>query len=155
MNKQTLSTLILSCAEIELHYKRPLLSSMKHISSSKDAETILRAYIPLNRIDLKEFFWVLLLSNTNRLIGISQLATGTQRSAHVQIREIFQLTLVANASNLIVAHCHPSGNLTVSDADIKLTKKIQKLCDLFDVSLLDHIIITSESYTSFSDTQIL
>lgn len=154
MNKNVPSTFLLSSSEIELHYKRPLFQTMKHITKSEDAEAILRAYINPKRIDLKEFFWVLLLSNANRLIAISELASGSPRAVHVQTREIIQLALKTNASGLIVAHCHPSGNLNISDADKKLTSKLTELCDVFELTLLDHIIITSEAYVSFADSAI-
>jgi DNA repair protein RadC len=155
MTKNLPSTLLMSSSEIELHYKRPLFQTMKYISKSEDAETVLRAYINPNRIDLKEFFWVLLLSNANRLIAVAEIASGSPRAVHVQIREILQLALKTNASNLILAHCHPSGNLNISKSDEKLTSKLEELCELLELNLLDHIIITSESYTSFSDSQRL
>lgn len=155
MNKNVPSTFLFSSSEIELHYKRPLFQNMKLITNSEDAEKILKTFIHPNRIDLKEFFWVMLLSNANRLIAVSEIATGSPRCVPVQIREIFQLALITNASSIIVAHCHPSGNLNISEADKKLTSKLEKLCELLELTLLDHIIITSESYTSFSDSQKL
>ena len=152
MTKNVPSTLLMSSSEVELHYKRPLFHSMKHISKSEDAEAVLREFINPLRIDLKEFFWVLLLSNANRLIAVAEIASGSPRCVQVQIREIFQLAFKTNASNLIVAHCHPSGTLKVSEADKNMTKKLLELCELLELTLLDHIIITSESYTSCSDS---
>jgi len=147
-----LSSFIFSSSEVELHYKRPLFHSMKSIARSEDAQEILRTFINPNRLDLKEFFWILLLSNANRLVAVAEISSGSPRCVQIQIREIFQLTLITNTSNFIVAHCHPSGNLKISESDKKLTSKLQELCELLELTLLDHIILTSESYTSFSDT---
>jgi DNA repair protein RadC len=61
-----------------------------------------------------------------------------------------QLALLVNASALIVAHSHPSGNLNISKSDIKETIKLKQLAQLMEITLLDHIIITSESFLSFA-----
>jgi DNA repair protein RadC len=71
------------------------------------------------------------------------------------IRIIFQAAIKANASGLIICHCHPSGNLNPSESDIKLTQKIKEAGNLMDIQLLDHLILTSESYYSFSDNGLL
>ncbi|MDG5490620.1 JAB domain-containing protein [Psychroserpens sp. SPM9] len=148
-------TQLFSCSEIEVCYKRPLFNKMMHIKGSKDADQILRSYIDLERIDLKEFFWVIPLSNANRVLGISEIGSGTIKGVATNIHEIYQLVLLTNASSLIVAHNHPSGTLKPSANDKQITKKLMKLAELIDVTLLDHLIITSESYFSFSDNHML
>jgi len=149
------STHILGCSEITVSYKRPLFQKMVHIKGSEDADTLLRNYIDMGRIDLKEFFWIILLSHANRVLGISEIGSGTPKGVVTNIQEIFQLVLLTNATGLIVAHNHPSGNLKPSHSDREVTKKLQKLSKLIDATLVDHIIITSESYLSFSDTRQL
>ncbi|HAE14207.1 MAG: hypothetical protein H6546_04260 [Chitinophagales bacterium] len=62
-----------------------------------------------------------------------------------------QLALKTHSQAIIVAHNHPSGTLRPSENDLKLTQKLKQVGDLIDVRLLDHIIITSESYYSFAD----
>jgi len=151
MKRKLPSTMLFHSAVVELHYKRPLFNEMRCITNSKDAESILREFIDLNRIDLKEFFWLLLLSNANRLLAVSEVSSGGTKIAQIQIREIFQLSLEANATNIILAHCHPSGNLKISKADKTLTKKIVELGKLMEIVVLDHLILTSESYVSFAD----
>ena len=155
MKTKLLSVQILSCAEIEVCYKRPLFQKMMHIKRSEDADKILRDYIDLERIDLKEFFWVILLSHANRVVGISEIGSGTPKGVVTNLQEIFQLVLKTNASAFIVAHNHPSGNLQPSTNDRNITKKIKKLAKLIDVDLLDHLIMTSEGYFSFSDNHAL
>jgi len=149
------STEILSSSEIQLHYKRPLFSLMKHIKCSEDAEMILREFTDVNRIDLKEFFWVLFLTNANRLIGISEVASGSSDHVAISVKEVIQLSLITNASAIILAHNHPSGKTGVSKSDSIITQKLKELTSLFGITLLDHIIITSETYGSFSDSQWL
>jgi len=144
------SPFLYGSSEIELHYKRPLFEKMINITGANDAEKILRNYIHPGRIDFKECFWVLLLSNANRLIGIAEVASGHPNQTCVPVREIFQLALITNSVNLIVAHNHCSGNLNPSKADRDLTKRLATCSKWFGMTLLDHIIITSESCRSFA-----
>ena len=58
---------------------------------------------------------------------------------------------VPNASSIILAHNHPSGNLNASQQDIALTKKIKKGAEFLEIAVLDHLIITDESYKSLAD----
>lgn len=155
MKITNLSTHLIGCSEVELHYKRPLFSSMKSITCSDDANTILRSYINPNLIDVKEFFYVLFLSRANRVLGISTINCGNISGVVVNIREIFQLTLLFHASQIIVAHNHPSGKLIPSENDKEITKKLQEGLSLFDAKLLDHLILTSENFLSFADQDIL
>jgi len=81
------------CHEIQLYYKRPVLNSLPHVSCPKDAERILRDFIGEGRMDLKEVFVILLLSNANNVLGISEVSTGTTTSVVIPIKEILQLAL--------------------------------------------------------------
>ncbi|QTE21062.1 JAB domain-containing protein [Polaribacter cellanae] len=146
---------ILSCAEVEIHYKRPLFSKMKSIASAQDVDNLLRTYIDTNVIDVKEFFYVVLLSRSNKVLGISTIGCGSVSGVIVNLKEIFQLTLLSHASQIVVAHNHPSGKLTPSENDKQLTEKLKQGLSLFDVKLLDHLILTSEAYLSFADEGML
>ncbi|MCI2229936.1 JAB domain-containing protein [Polaribacter sp. MSW13] len=155
MKKQLLSTEVLGCAEVEIHYKRPLFSEMKGIASAQDVDSLLRTYIDINVIDVKEFFYVVFLSRANKVLGISTIGCGSGSGVIVNLKEIFQLTLLSHASQIVVAHNHPSGKLAPSENDKQLTEKLKKGLSLFDVKLLDHLILTSETYLSFADEGIL
>ena len=149
MNTNTLpSTELLGSSKIEIHYKRPCFNKMNHISCAEDADEILRKHINLKQLDLRECFWVVLLSNSNRVLGISEIAQGSTRGVQTNPKYLFQLALLTNASAIIIAHNHPSGNLKISQRDIKETKKIKRLAQLMEITLLDHIIISSESFAS-------
>lgn len=137
--------------EVEIIYKRPVYNEMPHIDSASRVYEVLKSVINLERIDYKEFLWVLLVNNANRVIGISRISEGTSTGTIVNLREIIQLGLCSNASGIILAHNHPSGKLVPSKADIGLTEKVKTITKLFDMNLLDHLIITSEGYYSFAD----
>ncbi|WP_292942880.1 JAB domain-containing protein [Olleya sp. UBA1516] len=153
MNTENSNTkTIIKCHEVQIHYKRPFFNIIKKVSSSEDSEKLLRSFIDIERIDYKEFFWVLLLTNANQVIGVSEIAVGNTSGVMVNIKEIYQLALLANASAIIVAHNHPSGKLTPSEADKRLTQKLSNASKLLDITLLDHLILTSEGFVSFSDS---
>ena len=69
----------------------------------------------------------------------------------VDVRCIYQAALKASASSILLAHNHPSGNNEASDADIKITKKLKEAGELLNISLLDHLILMPEGYTSMAD----
>ncbi|WP_299117547.1 JAB domain-containing protein [uncultured Winogradskyella sp.] len=149
--KQNTLISVAGCHEVQIHYKRPIFDIQQKIKSSKDSHRILRSFIDTNRIDHKEFFWIVLLTNANQVLGISEIGLGCATGVTVNIKEICQLALLTNATAILVAHNHPSGTLEPSLADKKLTEKLKHTLDFIDITLLDHIIITSEHYASFVD----
>ena len=157
MSKKTtlLSAEIFGVNEIEIHYKRPLFNTMKYMKCANDVYHLLLEFVDTKRIDYKEFFWVVLLNRANRVIGISEIAVGNSSHVNVDVKEICQLALLTDSTNVLVCHCHPSGTLQPSEADTKITRKIKKALQLFDIILLDHLIITSEDYYSFAEENIL
>mgnify|MGYP000713530962 CR=1 FL=1 len=147
------STELLTCNEVEIHYKRPVFSSMKKITSSKDAIALMRKFHQTS-FDVKEHFWLICLSSANHALNISTIGVGCTQSSPVDIKAILQTALLSHATAIIAVHNHPSGNLIFSHSDIQVTNKIIKACELFSLVLLDHIIITSESYCSMADSRI-
>jgi len=137
--------------EVEIHYKRPLIDSMAYIDRAERADFYIRRFINLERVDYKEFFWVMLLNRGNRVLAFAEIGSGTTEGVCVNTKEIFQLALLTNASSIILVHNHPSGKLETSERDRYITEKIKEGTKLFDIQLLDHIIITSESYLSFAE----
>ena len=146
---------LLSCNEIQLHYKRQLFDTMPHLSSVEESQRYLREIVDLQRIDLVEFFWVMYLTNSNRLIALAEIGVGSTNLVAVSVKTIFQKALLVNAVGIIVAHNHPSGSLKASDADIAMTKKINSAAKVFEMTLVDHIIITSEGFLSFAQEGLL
>ena len=123
------------------------------ITSSKQAADLV---IPIwEDIDYRETFAVLLLSRNNTVLGLSKIGVGGVAGVAVDVKLIFQAALLACSSSIIAIHNHPSNNLTASDADIKITNKIKSAGVLLDISLLDHIIISSNGYLSMADDGII
>lgn len=98
-----------------------------------------------------EQFKVLLLNTANKVLGISDISTGGVSSTVADPRIVFTTALKANASKIILAHNHPSGNLRPSQSDTDLTIKMKEAGRFLDIMVLDHLIITNEGYYSISD----
>ncbi|MCY1720163.1 JAB domain-containing protein [Prolixibacteraceae bacterium Z1-6] len=141
-------------AEIKISYSHKVKPSEQvKVTCSNDAYTHV---LPLwTDIDYIENFAVLLLSRGNKILGIRNISTGGQSGTVVDVKVILQAALKANASSIICLHNHPSGTLKASEADIRITEKIKKASTLLDISLLDHLIITSESYLSMADEGLM
>ncbi|MEZ7279726.1 DNA repair protein RadC [Pseudoalteromonas sp. 68 DY56-GL68] len=102
----------------------------------------------------KEVFAVLYLDGQNRVIEYEELFFGTINSASVYPREVIKSVLNRNAASIIIAHNHPSGDPTPSQADKLITNKLEKALSLIDVPILDHIVI-GESCVSFAHEGLL
>ena len=101
----------------------------------------------------KEVFKVAYLNNKHCLIKCETLAIGTIDSASVSIREIAKLALQHNASAVVLAHNHPSGDTMPSYSDKALTKTIITALDLFNIRVLDHIVVADHNYHSLREKE--
>ncbi len=124
---------------------------LKKIDSSKAVFNLMQPII--GELPHEEF-WVLFLNNSNKVIYKSQISKGGITGTIVDLRIVFKLAFEQNAVALILVHNHPSGKLTPSDADKKLTQKIKTAGENLDIQVLDHIIITENDYFSFADEAI-
>lgn len=139
-------------SEVELTYKNNVpYNQRQKISNSQGAYEILTNLFPENTMDYRETFIVLYLNRANQVLGYSVISQGGTSNTTVDIKMIIQTALLANASCIMLAHNHPSGNVQPSSDDNKITKRIIEAARLFDITVLDHIIITNESYYSFTD----
>ncbi len=102
-----------------------------------------------------EEFWILLLNNSNKVIHQQKLSTGGITGTIVDVRILFKIALEHQAIALILCHNHPSGQLSPSDTDMRITKKIKQAGLLFDIVVLDHLIVTEKAYYSFADENLL
>lgn len=143
-------------AEIQLTYRSTVKASMRpKIAGSKDAELVLRKTWDEDKIELVEQFKVLLINRANKVLGVLEVSRGGISGTVADPKIIFVAALKAVASGIILAHNHPSGNLTPSQADIDLTRKLKEGGKFLEISVLDHIILTSEAYFSFADEGLL
>lgn len=140
-------------AEIQVSYNTNSRVKQK-ITSSASAYEILKSNWNEGRLELQEEFKVLLLNRANDVLGIYNMSMGSVSGTVVDVRLLFAVALKCNASGIILCHNHPSGNLNPSDADKEITKKIKQASEIFDIKMIDHIIITHLGYFSFLDNGI-
>lgn len=141
--------------EVEIVYTKQTPFKKLFLKSSYDSYLLLLNLYDMRKIDYKEFFWVILLNRQSQVISYSQIGVGSSVGVVVNTMEIFQLAIKSNATGIILSHNHPSGSLKISGADEQLTKKIAEGCKIFDITLIDHLIVTSEGYCSFADEGML
>jgi len=123
------------------------------IRSSNDAIQVIEKLFKVDKLGLQEQFVVVFLNRANRVIGSTHLFSGGITSTVVDIRIVVATALRLVSSAIIVAHNHPSGNLSQSVEDKKLTQRLKEALDLMEIKLLDHIILGQEQeYYSFADT---
>lgn len=143
-------------AEIQISYSSRIAKKYRiKITGSKSAYKSLLNSWNQDLIEIQEEFKILLLNNSNEVLGIQSLSKGSTNGVVVDLKLLFATALKACASSIIIAHNHPSGNLKPSNTDLELTKKIMNSCKFLDIKLLDHLIITQEDYTSLADEGLL
>jgi len=120
------------------------------ITSPEAASKYLRGHWHKD-ITTRERFYLMCLSRTNELIGVSEMSVGGVHSCVVDLKLIFGTALKCLASGIIVAHNHPSGSVKPSNHDIDLTKKIDAACGLLDICFVDHIILSPDTYLSMRE----
>lgn len=141
-------------SEIELVYRRKGKDKVQ-ITQSQTAYELFKQSWDNNKMDLVEHFKIMLLRRNNACIGISHIATGGVASCIADPKIVFMTALRANASTIILAHNHPSGNLTPSQDDLNLTSQMVAAARLLDMKVVDHLILTSEGYLSFADDGLM
>ena len=122
------------------------------INSSADAANIFK---PLLSDIPHEEFWVLLLNRNNLVIDKMIISRGGITGTVIDVRIIMKMALECLACSIILCHNHPSGNLIPSEADKEITRKIKDAGKLFDISVLDHVIVGNNSYFCFADEGLI
>jgi len=102
-----------------------------------------------------EVFGVLFLDSQLRLISFEKMFRGSVGSASVYPREVAKAALKANASSVIFTHNHPSGHPEPSHSDKVITERLVEVLKMFDISVLDHIIIGNKKHVSFAEIGLL
>ncbi|UBM58237.1 JAB domain-containing protein [Marinilongibacter aquaticus] len=142
--------------KFELKYKERVKQEMLFtLKTSEDCVKAFRALFHPKNMEWYEEAYVLCVNRNNKVIGGFKLSSGGTSGTIIDPKLIFSQALKLPISGIVIAHNHPSGNLNPSRADRDITKKVKKGGELLDIVLLDHIIITSESYYSFADNNEL
>jgi DNA repair protein RadC len=142
-------------AALEIGKRRQLSQALERprIKNSKSSYDILVTYFLDSVV---EQFYVMYLSNNNAVMSVEKMSEGGMTSTMVDARIIFKRSLeLNNVTKIVLAHNHPSGNLTPSQADKLLTQRIKESGKLLDIELLDHVIIGHNQFYSFADEGLL
>lgn len=96
------------------------------------------------------------LDSTNRIVNFACIAIGNIENVKVNIAEIFKIALLSNSSQIIIAHNHPSGVLGITEADISLTKKIGMIAKVFEIKLIDSLVVNcKEEIVSIRESVVM
>lgn len=127
-------------AEMAIQYKTKKNMRAIKMKTSKDVYEYLKSIWNNDTIEYQEQSVVILLNKVNNVIGWKTLSVGGTDSTIMDVKIIYSTALLSGCSAIILSHNHPSGNLKPSESDISCTKKIVEAGQLFDISVLDHII---------------
>lgn len=134
----------LICKEIETPYKRI------KIKYARDVADYIRPFIS-DTLMAFETFMVIGLNRANNTVGWGIVAQGCVDRVMVDMKIIMKMALDMCCSSIILCHNHPSGTTNPSTEDRELTEKVASACMLVDLRLIDHVIITKDSYYSFAN----
>ena len=96
----------------------------------------------------REIVKVVILNSRNEVMKIKDIALGSSNFVNLTIKDVLSEPIKMQAPKIILVHNHPSGNSTPSDSDIEFTKKTYEASQMFDIEMLDHIVIGDMQYTS-------
>lgn len=126
------------------------------IRSSADGVALIRQYWDESCYDVREEAWLVLLAASGRVLGCFQLSIGGVSNTVIDPAIVFLIALrTPGVKSLMLAHNHPSGSTKPSSGDLLLTKKVSAAAELFNLKLVDHFILTKDSYLSMSDEGLL
>ncbi|MAT71407.1 MAG: hypothetical protein CMJ58_18015 [Planctomycetaceae bacterium] len=130
--------------EVQVNY-RSTQQTKRSVREKDDVADFVREVLVDNS---REHFVALYLDAVHQVSCYSIISTGTANRCLAEPREIFQRAIVAGAVAVIVAHNHPSGDLTASDADVRVTERLRKAGECLGIPVLDHVIVTDDDSVS-------
>ena len=142
--------MIIPKVEVSFHPKRNPIKRV-FLTSSSEVNEFCRSIWDQHTISLYEEFYVIFLDRRNGVIGWRKIGQGNCAGVIVNVQLIFAIATQCNTTGLILCHNHPSNHLSPSQQDRNITNKIRDGCQLFDMKLLDHLIISEQGYYSFLD----
>ena len=136
-------------------FNEPGISFRDKISCSDDSYQIAKKFWDIESLEITESFNVVYLNKQCQTIAWAEISRGGIDGTVADTRIIFAHAILAGATAMILFHNHPSGNLKPSQADISLTKRLKEAGSILDIQVLDHLIVTAESYYSFADEGVI
>lgn len=137
---------------VSTRYAKERLPKTITLDSSQAAVAFLQEKIGREK---KEHFYMLALDSKNHLLKMSNISIGTLNASLVHPREVFKEAIQTSAAKVIIAHNHPSGDPEPSEGDETITQKLVEAGKILEIEVADHIIVTSNSYTSFKEQKLL
>lgn len=141
--------------EIFVKFKKEEGTKLYKLTSVKECADMVRKIFNADTIEWVEEFLMICLNRNNELLGFYKVSKGGMASTQVDVRVICTAALQTMAHSVIVAHNHPSGNTKPSDSDISLTERLSDAFKILDIKLVDHLILTTDSYFSFNGEGLL
>lgn len=124
--------------------------AIEKIHSSLDAFNFARKFY-FDDINIYESSFIMMLNSASNVMGYAKISQGGICSTVVDVRIVAKYAIETLSTSVILIHNHPSGNLNPSQLDDRLTNRLKEALSLFDIKLLDHIIISETDYYSYSD----
>lgn len=140
-----------ACVELG---RRAMAFQGEHIEFITSSDDIKRMFSHLETLDYEEF-WCVYLNSAGRVLERLRISQGGVSHTQVDCRLISKRAIELLATSVVLVHNHPSGVAVASNDDIALTEKIRSALTLFDTRVLDHVIISSNSYYSFASSGLL
>ena len=132
---------------IRMVKERTVRYDTRSITSPEIAYQILCAIFDADNL-AEENLWAMLLDAKRQVISVQCISRGTINASLVHPREVFKAAILANAASIILAHNHPSGSLEAGIKDREVTRKIRQAGQILGIELDDHLVISSEGFTS-------
>lgn len=151
-NEESIDSLT-QVAEIEIKYKKKKKGVTKITKSIDAANTFRRVWY--DDMEVRERFYIMYLNRANNVMAVHELSSGGISGTVVDNKLIFSAALKMLASGIILAHNHPSDTLRPSTQDLEITKKIKLAASTLEMEVLDHIVLSTDSYYSFADEGVL
>jgi DNA repair protein RadC len=147
----------ISTYRVTLIKDRQLPFESCRLNNSAQAQPLIKSLIQTHGQSDSEQFCVLMLNGKNEIIGLNIVSTGDVSSATVTPRELLKPAILSNSSALILAHNHPSGDISPSPDDIAVTQRIVQASKIMGIVVHEHLIISifDDRYYSFADNGII
>jgi DNA repair protein RadC len=146
------SMLLAAAMELGRRREQTEVPERLKVETSKDLYRLMKpklAHLP------HEEFWVAAINRASRITGTRRISIGGITETTADVRIMLQFVLEMQAPAMAIFHNHPSGNIQPSEADVKLTKKVNQASSWMNIVLMDHLIIGERGYFSFADESML
>lgn len=154
MNNSAQLQIFGTIGEAKISYKTSGIPYAK-IHSSQEVVTFLRKVWDEDTLEYTESFLVICLNRSNHIVAYKWIGHGGTAGVTVDVKNVMQFALLSHSSSIVLAHNHPSGNTRPSSQDLKITQTIKSAGQILDIPVIDHLILTKDSYTSFADDGLL